>query len=204
MTIYDLHLVGEVIGDIVNIFGRADGSGYNVSGPVWEYFSGTERLWKPQLRTTPFEELRSRGFCQELIADNLDGIIREVRLDQANGLTGKTLIHSTHVAAVIALSVVTHEQFSVATDILGGDAAGGGVRRSKYANKIKEINPYRTWALKTVCRADAFGVTEPGVTFVDLLEASVYAAEDSTTAGTAMDARNVHGRPGGHARQVPA
>lgn len=181
LTIYDLHLVAEVIGDIVNIFGRSDGSGYVVSGPVWEYFSGTERMWKPQLRTTPFEEHHARGFRQELIEDNLDGLIREVVLDQANGLTGKTVIHPTHVAAVHALSVVTHEQFSDATDVLGGDAAGGGVRRSNYANKMNEIKPHRAWATKTLRRATVFGVAAEGVTFVDLLESSIRAAEDSAS-----------------------
>jgi citrate lyase beta subunit len=198
LTIYDLHLVAEVIGDIVNIFGRADGSEYTVFGPVWEYFSSTERMWKPQLRTTPFEERHARGLRQELIADNLDVLIREVMLDQTNGLTRKTMIHPTHVAAVNALSVVTHEQFSDATDILGGDAAGGGVRRSNYANEMNEIKPHRAWALKTVRRADVFGVAAPGVTFVDLLEASIHAAEQCGGAAT------VPGRPGGREQQVPA
>lgn len=178
LSIYDLYLVAEVIGDIVIVFGRDDGTGYVVPGPVWECLSGAERVWKPQLRTSPFEEHHARPFRQELNADNLDGLIREVVLDQANRLTGRTIIHPTHVAAVHALSVVTHEQFSDASDILGDEGAGGGVKRSEYANKMNEIKPHRAWALKTLQRAHVFGVASAGVTFVDLLEASIHSVAE--------------------------
>ncbi|WP_255278391.1 HpcH/HpaI aldolase/citrate lyase family protein [Actinomadura madurae] len=39
LTIYDIRPVAGVICDVVNILGRADGTGYVVTGPVWEYFS---------------------------------------------------------------------------------------------------------------------------------------------------------------------
>lgn len=176
MPIYDLHLVAEVIADIVNVFGRVDGTGFTISGPVWEYFSKSERMFKPQLRESPFVEHDARAFRQQLIADGLDGLIREVILDQANGLTGKTVIHPTHVAAVNALSVVGHEDFCDASDILGHELAGG-VRASRYANKMNEMKPHEAWARRVTARAAAFGVAAEGVTFVDLLEASVRASD---------------------------
>ena len=37
---------------------RADAGGYVVTGPVWEYFSATERMFKPQLRESPFVAAR--------------------------------------------------------------------------------------------------------------------------------------------------
>ena len=52
-TVYDVALLADVIGDVVNVFG-ADADGYVVTGPVWEYFSGSERMFKPQLRESPF------------------------------------------------------------------------------------------------------------------------------------------------------
>src|SRR5690606_3708534 len=45
LTIYDIQPVASVICDVVNILGRADGTGYVVTGPVWEYFSAGERMF---------------------------------------------------------------------------------------------------------------------------------------------------------------
>jgi citrate lyase beta subunit len=171
LTIYDVRVVADVIADIVNVFGRAR-DGYVVTGPVWEYFTGSERMFKPQLRESPFVEHDERRLRARLIADDLDGLIREVALDRANGLTGKTVIHPSHVAAVHALSVVTHEEFQDATDVLG-TSAGGGVASSAYRNKMNESKPHTAWAHRTMLRARAFGVAREDVSFVDLLGASL-------------------------------
>lgn len=170
LTIYDIRPVASVICDVVNILGRADGTGYVVTGPVWEYFSAGERMFKPQLRRSPFEAQQAVPLRQRLITSDLDGLIREVHLDKANGLTGKTVIHPSHVAAVHALSVVTHEEYCDAADILG--VAGGGVMASSYANKMNEAKPHRAWAQRLMLRAQVFGVAAEGVTFVELLEAA--------------------------------
>lgn len=181
LTVYDVRIIADVIASVVNVFGRVDGGGdgsvdgggYVVTGPVWEYFSATERWFKPQLRETPFREHDERRLRAELIANDLDGLIREVALDRANGLVGKTVIHPSHVAAVNALSVVTHEEWSDAVDILG-TAAGGGVASSAYRNKMNESKPHTAWARRTVLRARAFGVARETVSFVDLLGASLH------------------------------
>ena len=172
LTVYDVRLVADVITDVVNIFGRA-GDGFAVTGPVWEYFSGAERMFKPQLRESPFVEHSERALRAKLIAADLDGLIREVALDKANGLTGKTVIHPTHVAAVHALSVVTHEEFSDAADILQTNAAGG-VTASTYNNKMNESKPHSTWAARTMLRGQVFGVANDNVSFVDLLGAGLH------------------------------
>ena len=173
LTVYDVRLVCEVISDVVNVLGRADGTGHVVTGPVWEYFQGTDRLFKPLLRETPFAEHDAPALREELLVRDLDGLIREVVLDKANGLTGKTVIHPTHVAAVHALSVVTHEEYADACDVLGAGMAGGGVQASSYRNKMNEGRPHRAWAEKTLRRAGAFGVAGEDVTFVDLLAAGI-------------------------------
>ncbi|MFD1828286.1 HpcH/HpaI aldolase/citrate lyase family protein [Streptomyces desertarenae] len=170
MTAYDVQIVASVIADVVNVFGRADGTGFTVTGPVWEYFRLQERMFKPQLRRSPFtgraEELRTA-----LIEHDMDGLLREIELDRANGLTGKTCIHPSHVAPVHALSVVSHEEFSDATDILRPECGGGGVLRSAYTNKMNEVKPHRAWAERTLRRAEVFGVAREGVGFVELLAA---------------------------------
>lgn len=173
MTAYDVKSVTAVIADVVNVFGRSDGTGFTVTGPVWEYFRRQERMFKPQLRRSPFlgrgvDELRA-----DLIAQDMDGLLREIQLDQVNGLQGKTCIHPSHVAPVHALSVVSHEEFSDATDVLRPERNGGGVMRSAYTNKMNEVKPHRAWAERTLLRAEVFGVARADVDFVDLLAASL-------------------------------
>ncbi|MER8028077.1 HpcH/HpaI aldolase/citrate lyase family protein [Streptomyces bauhiniae] len=173
MTAYDVQIVASVIGDVVNMLGRADGSGFTVTGPVWEYFRVPERVFKPQLRSSPFLEVRAVGLREKLIEHAMDGLLREISLDQANGLLGKTCIHPSHVLPVHALSVVSHEEFSDAADILRPDSDGGGVLRSAYTNKMNEVKPHRAWAERTLLRAEVFGVANEDVGFVDLLTAGV-------------------------------
>lgn len=171
LTIYDVRVVADVIADIVNYLGRADGTGFVITGPVWEYFADHERMFRPLLRTAPFEESDAVPFRQYLVSRDLDGLLREITLDRANGIQGKTVIHPSHVAAVHALSVVTHEEYSDALDILQVDV--GGVAASGYRNKMNEMRPHRSWARQTLLRARVFGVANKGVSFVDLLTALV-------------------------------
>ncbi|MGX6509802.1 HpcH/HpaI aldolase/citrate lyase family protein [Rhodococcus sp. SJ-2] len=171
LTIYDVRVVVDVIATIVNYLGRTDGTGFVITGPVWEYFADHERMFRPMLRATPFEEQDAVLFRQQLVSRDLDGLLREIALDRANGIQGKTVIHPSHVAAVHALSAVTHEEYHDAIDILEADT--GGVRASGYGNKMNERRPHRTWAQQTLVRASVFGVTNKGVSFVDLLTALV-------------------------------
>ncbi|CAM5544131.1 ATP/GTP-binding protein [Streptomyces tanashiensis] len=173
MTAYDIKIVANVIADVVNVLGRSDGTGFTVTGPVWEYFRPGERMFKPQLRRSPFLEGRAEDLRTALIEHDLDGLLREIELDRANGLLGKTCIHPTHVVPVHALSVVSHEEWSDAQDILRPDRDGGGVLRSAYTNKMNEVKPHRAWAERTLLRAEVFGVAKEDVGFVDLLTAGL-------------------------------
>ncbi|MFB6621818.1 MULTISPECIES: HpcH/HpaI aldolase/citrate lyase family protein [unclassified Streptomyces] len=173
MTAYDVKIVANVIADVVNVLGRSDGTGFTVTGPVWEYFRPGERMFKPQLRRSPFLEGRAEDLRTALIEHDLDGLLREIELDRANGLLGKTCIHPTHVVPVHALSVVSHEEWSDAQDILRPEQGGGGVLRSAYTNKMNEVKPHRAWAERTLLRAELFGVANEDVGFVDLLTAGL-------------------------------
>jgi len=55
---------------------------------------------KPLLRMSPFAEHDPGGekLRRQILRQSLDGLIREILLDRANGLTGKTIIHPSHAA----------------------------------------------------------------------------------------------------------
>lgn len=171
LTVYDVRVVAQVITDVVNRLGRADGTGHVISGPVWEYFTGGERIFKPRLRQSLFERHHAEDLRAQLLSRDMDGLIREVELDKANGLTGKTVIHPSHVPAVNALQVVTSEEFEDAMAVLS--TPQGGVAASGYRNKMNEAKPHTAWAARTATRARMFGVSAPDTTFVEILAASL-------------------------------
>jgi citrate lyase beta subunit len=170
LTIYDVRVVADLISDAVNQLGREGEHNFTITGPVWEYFSNHERLFRPQLRVTPFAESDAYKLRHRIITKDFDDLIREVVLDRANGLHGKTVIHPSHAAPVHALSVVSFEEFTDATDIL---SIGTGAHVSGYRDKMNEARPHRFWAEQIMLRAEAFGVASPDTSFVDLLGALV-------------------------------
>ncbi|PPK95363.1 citrate lyase beta subunit [Kineococcus xinjiangensis] len=174
-TVWDVRVVADALGDVINVLGRLDGTGFPVTGPVWEHFTSGERLFRTELRQTPFEENDVRELRTRLLRDDLDGLLREVELDRVNGLVGKTVIHPSHVPVVHAMSVVPHEEWCDARDVLG--AGSGGVMASAYGNKMNEAKPHRAWAERVLARADAFGVAREGISVVDVVAAQVDAVE---------------------------
>lgn len=170
MTIYDIGVIRDCVADIVNLFGRA-GSGYVISGPVWEYFK-SDRVLKPQLRETPFQEtagpegLRLR---MQYINKYVDGLIREVEMDKENGIIGKTIIHPTHICPVQAMYTVTHEEYMDASHILSSSGGEIGVVKSGYDNKMNEIKPHMNWARRIMIRSEIYGVLNENQNFTALL-----------------------------------
>jgi len=174
LSIYDVGVAADLITQIVNQLGRTDGTGFAITGPVWEYFANHERILRPQLRQTPFDDRQAAGLRRQLMSTDLDGLMRETMLDRANGLTGKSVIHPSHVAPVHALAVVPHEEYLDALDVVHPESAHGGVRKSEYRNKMNEMRPHRIWAERTMLRAQVFGVAGPSISHVDIL----YAQQD--------------------------
>ncbi|QDH22285.1 HpcH/HpaI aldolase/citrate lyase family protein [Saccharibacillus brassicae] len=170
MTIYDIGVIRDCVADIVNLFGRAQG-GYVISGPVWEYFK-SERVLKPQLRETPFQESAGREgllLRMQYINKYVDGLIREVELDKENGIVGKTIIHPTHICPVQALYTVTHEEYVDASHILASSGGEIGVVKSGYDNKMNEIKPHLNWARRIMIRSEIYGVLNENQNFTALL-----------------------------------
>ena len=93
-------------------------------------------------------------------------------MDRLNGLIGKTIIHPTHIDPVNAMYVVSHEDFVDAQGILLFDGQIG-VQKSEYGNKMNEMKPHKMWAQRIIMRAEVFGVFNPQVTHLDLLQGQV-------------------------------
>ena len=150
-SLYDIMTVRECLSDILNIFGR--NNDYVISGPVWEYFRAPKELMFKDLPHYGIEDYLMRR--QPLVNGEIDGLLREVLLDKANGFVGRTVIHPTHVKFVNALMAVTKEEYNDACQILSAD---GGVVKGAGGNKMNEIRPHTNWAKKICSRARAFGV----------------------------------------------
>ena len=175
-TVYEIAVLRDCIADIINVFGRQE-SPYVISGPVWEYFSAKDRILKPQLRQTPFRERYGTEGLQwrkKLLDENIDGFIREILMDIANGLTGKTIIHPSHIKIVQALNVVSYEEYIDAQMIIQAATGEFGVLKSEFANKMNEIKPHLYWAERTMIKAKLYGVLHEHFTNIDLIKKEVY------------------------------
>jgi citrate lyase beta subunit len=153
-TIYDILPVRDALSDILNYFNRIE-DGYTLSGPVWEYFlASTQDDLSHLLEQNLHRSLLSQ---RPIVDDAIDGLLREVLLDKANGFVGKTVIHPSHLRYVNAMQAVTLEEYEDAHQILG---VGEGVIKSERANKMNEASPHRSWAVRVSMRAKAYGVIE--------------------------------------------
>lgn len=165
-TIWDVAVVRDCLADVVNRFTR--GGEHVVTGAVWEHIPGP-RLFKPQLRQSPFTEQHQGRLRQRMIAGDLDGLMREVGLDKANGVLGKTVIHPAHVSVVNALLTVSRSEYDDALEILTARGQGG-ITVSGHG-RMNEIGPHALWAELISRRAAVYGVVADEAALVDLLSA---------------------------------
>lgn len=163
-SIYDILTVKDALTDILNYFGRCEDE-YIISGPVWEYFlaDANDSLNKI-IQNNIHNSILNR---ENIINEAVDGLLREVVLDKANGFVGKTIIHPSHARFVNGMQAVTKEEFDDAEQILN---TSGGVIKSLKENKMNEINPHRNWALKVHFRAKAYGVVEDNTAYLKLIQ----------------------------------
>ncbi len=161
-SIYDIMTVRECLTDILNVFGR--NNDYIVSGPVWEYFRASKEMMFDKLPQHDLEDCLLKRI--PIINNEVDGLLREVILDKANGFVGRTVIHPTHIKYVNALQAVTTEEYEDACQILENNS--GGVIKGSGANKMNEVKPHMNWAKKTYMRARAFGVIENESSYIKL------------------------------------
>lgn len=165
-TVYDLTVVRDCLTDILNVVGR-DSNDFVISGPVFEFFDGHDRLFKPSLREHMFvDHVGGLGVRKVLINECIDGLVKEFSLDKINGFVGKTIIHPSHIKIINSMCVVTYEEYMDALDIISGSS---GVSKSSRGNKMNEFKPHRRWAERILMRADAFGVFKEDKNFIDII-----------------------------------
>ena len=162
-SIYSIMTVRDCLSDILNVFNRA-GEGYTISAPVWEYFladisEDLSHLLEESIHTSLLNQ-------NTIINPAIDGLLREVVSDNANGFVGKTIIHPSHLRFVNSMQAVTREEYEDAQQVLN---ASGGVVKSAQANKMNEINPHRNWAKRISLRAQAYGVIEDESYYLKLM-----------------------------------
>lgn len=160
-SIYDIMTVRECLSDVLNVFSR--NNEYVLSGPVWEYFRASKEMMFKDLPKHNIEGVLMQRI--PIYNMEIDGLLREIVQDKANGFVGRTVIHPTHVKFVNALQAVTKEEYDDASQILG---TADGVIKSAQANKMNEIKPHTNWAYKILMRAQAYGVIENERSFVNL------------------------------------
>jgi citrate lyase beta subunit len=166
-SIYDILPVRDALSDILNFFNRTEDT-YTVSAPVWEYFlaykkDDIDRYLEDDIHRTLMNN-------EPILNEAIDGLLREIIQDKANGMVGKTVIHPSHLRYVNALQAVTLEEFEDARQIL---TTRGGVVKSLQGNKMNEVAPHSGWARKTILRARAYGVINNESDYLKLFHAEV-------------------------------
>lgn len=163
-TIYDIMTVRDCLLDILNVFTR--NNDYTVSGPVWEYFRANKTMkFETKLPEVSLQDTLLKR--TPIINDVVDGLMRELVLDQANGFMGKTCIHPTHLNYINGMLAVTKDEYEDAYQIIH-HTEGGVIKGSKGMN---EIGPHYSWAEKIVMRAKAYGVIENENSYFELFGA---------------------------------
>lgn len=162
-TIYDIHTVRDCLIDILNIFSRDND--YVVSGPVWEYFRASVDM---KFKKLPKHDINASIITRTPIVNNeVDGLLREVILDKANGFVGRTIIHPSHIKYVNGMQAITREEYEDACQIL---SSHDGVVKSAHSNKMNEIKPHLSWAQKIYNIAKAYGVIEDASQYIELFD----------------------------------
>ena len=151
-SIYDILPVRDIISDILNFFCRISDE-YTVSAPVWEYFLAYN---DDNIEKYIGNSVNRSLITNEVIVNQaIDGLLREITRDIANGMIGKTVIHPSHLKFVNSMQAITKEEYDDALQIINAD---GGVMKSKGGNKMNEVGPHKSWATKVCLRAKVYGV----------------------------------------------
>ena len=161
-SIYDILTVREILSDIINVFGR--NNNYVISGPVWEYFRASKQMMFEELPSYDIEDCLLKRI--PIVNTEIDGLLREVIIDKANGFVGRTVIHPTHIKYVNAMQAVTKEEYQDAVNIL--QSGGSGVFKGESGNKMNEVKPHTNWATKIYMKSRAYGVIENENSYIKL------------------------------------
>ena len=143
------------IADVVNVFGRADGGELRRHRPGVGVLLRHRADVQAAAARVAVHRARRAGAAGRADRRRPRRADPRGRARQANGLTGKTVIHPTHVAAVHALSVVDARGVHRRRSTCWAPARRGGAAASSYGNKMNETKPHTAWARRTMLRAQA-------------------------------------------------
>ncbi|MFN2746529.1 MULTISPECIES: HpcH/HpaI aldolase/citrate lyase family protein [Bacillus] len=165
-SIYDIMVIADFIKDMINYFGLQ----FVISGPVWEYFEDRSHTAASLSGRTSYWKTAAGGDLH-LLNPYMDGLINETRLDLANGIHGKTVIHPTHLKPVQSMHVISIEEYLDAVSILESADGTRGIVKSSFSNKMNEIKPHLTWARKILLKSEIYGVYHENRSYMDILTA---------------------------------
>lgn len=129
-SIHNIRPIADLFSDILAVYGMD----YVVSGPVWEYYSGSG--WK-------------------------EGLFKEIEDDRLCGFTGKTVIHPNQIPVVNQAYRVTQKDYDDAYSILHWDEASAcAVSANPARERMNEQKTHTNWAQKTLYLAEVFGIRQ--------------------------------------------
>lgn len=130
-SIHSIRAISDIFSDIVTVFGMD----YVISGPVWEYYSGTD--WDT-------------------------GLKKELQEDRLCGFVGKTVIHPNQIRLVNDAYKVSETDLADARAILNWDPASPRlVSGSTSSERMNEYKVHSNWARKILFLSETFGVAAP-------------------------------------------
>lgn len=127
-SIHSIRPIADIFSDIITVYGMD----YVISGPVWEYYSGTN--WK-------------EGLKQELAQDKLCGFV------------GKTVIHPNQISIVNQAYKVSAADYADALSILNWDKNSEKlVSGSVQKERMNEYKTHSNWAMQILYLAQTYGI----------------------------------------------
>lgn len=127
-SIHQIRPVADIFSDILTVYG----TGYVVSGPVWEYYNS--KNWKK-------------------------GLYHEISDDRICGFVGKTVIHPAQIAVVNEAYKVSGRDYQDASAILNWDNTSHlMVSGSAAGERMNEYKTHSHWARRTLLMAEYFGI----------------------------------------------
>ncbi len=127
-SIHRIGPISNIFSDLVTVYG----SDYVISGPVWEYYSGSN--WQ-------------------------EGLINEINDDKLCGFVGKTVIHPNQIPVVNNAYAVSESDFNDAQSIAEwNENSDLLVSASASRERMNEYKTHINWAKRTLFLAQTFGV----------------------------------------------
>ena len=129
-SVHRIKPISNIFSDIITVYGMD----YVVSGPVWEYYSGSN--WDK-------------------------GLTQEIQDDKLCGFTGKTVIHPNQISIVNDAYRVSRSDFNDAQSILNWNKNSNSfVSGNLSRERMNEYKTHNNWAQQTLFLAEAYGIQD--------------------------------------------